>query len=204
MPNELISVIDIARIHGKRKQSIFKLLKRLGLEQVKGPGEGTHGQAVSYISQPDYELLQSELSSIKTDPGGSVEVESTPGVFYLIQLEPEHDPGRFKIGFASNIDERLRSHRTAAPLCQLVKTLPCKPLWEKTAIDSVCAGYERLYTEVFRALSLEEVESRCNRFFSRHARSFHLVIERPPPNQSLQPTANPLRGSSAAELGHYV
>ena len=25
-----------------------------------------------------------------------------------------------------------------------------------------------------------------------------------PPNQSLQPTANPLRGLSAAELGRYV
>lgn len=166
MPNELISVIDIARIHGKRKQSIFKLLKRSGIEQVKAPGEGTRGQAISYISQADYELLESELNSIESDPGGSVEAESTPGVFYLIQLEPDHDPGRFKIGFASNIDERLRSHRTVAPLCQIVKTWPCKPLWEKTAIDSVCAGYERLYTEVFRAPSLAEVESRCDRFFA--------------------------------------
>ena len=166
MPNELISVIDIARIHGKRKQSIFKLLKRFGIEQVKAPAEGSRGQAISYISQADYELLESELRSIESDPGGSVEAESTPGVFYLIQLEPEHDPGRFKIGFASNIDERLRSHHTVAPLCQLVKTWPCKPLWEKTAIDSVCAGYERLYTEVFRAPSLEEVSSRCDRFFA--------------------------------------
>ena len=166
MPNEMISVIDIAQIHGKRKQSIFKLLKRRGIEQVKAPGEGARGQAISYISQHDYEQLQPELSSIESDLGRSVEAEPTLGVFYLIQLEPEHDPGRFKIGFASNIDERLRSHRTAAPLCQLVKTWPCKPLWEKTAIDSVCAGYERLYTEVFRAPSLEEVELRCNRFFA--------------------------------------
>ena len=99
MPNELISVIDIARIHGRRKQSIFKLLKRFGIEQVKAPGEGARGQAISYISQADYELLESELGSIESEPGGSVETESTPGVFYLIQLEPEHDPERFKIGY---------------------------------------------------------------------------------------------------------
>ena len=44
MSDELISVIDIARIHGKRKQSIFKLLKRLGVEQVKATGENARGQ----------------------------------------------------------------------------------------------------------------------------------------------------------------
>ena len=35
----------------------------------------------------------------------------------------------------------------------------------------------------------------------RHARSFHLVMVHPPPNPALQPTANPLRGLSAAERG---
>ena len=166
MPDDLISVIDIAHNHGKRKQSIFKLLKRLGIEQVKVRREDARGQLVSYISQDDYLLLQAELRSLHPESAAKNEVKSAPGVFYLIQLEPEHDPGRFKVGFASNVDERLRSHRTAAPMCQLIKTWPCKSLWEKTAIDSICAGYERLHTEVFRAPSLEEIEARCNRFFA--------------------------------------
>ena len=128
---------------------------------------GAHNRAHEHAVATTHPAPQTGAGgAIESDPGGAVEAESTPGVFYLIQLEPEHDPGRFKIGFASNIDERLRSHRTVAPLCQIVKTWPCKPLWEKTAIDSVCAGYERLYTEVFRAPSLAEVESRCDRFFA--------------------------------------
>ena len=122
----------------KRKQSIFKLLKRRGIEQVKALGEGARGQAISYISQHDYEQLLPELSSTESDFGQSVEAEPTPGVFYLIQLEPEHDPGRFKIGFASNIDERLRSHRTAAPLCQLVKTWPCQATLGETPRSTAC------------------------------------------------------------------
>jgi hypothetical protein len=166
MREDLISVIEVARRHGKHKQSIFKLLKRFGIEQIKAMGDASRGQLVSYITQEDYALLLSELTSVDSESSFQNEAESSVGVFYLIQLEPEHDPERFKLGFASNIDERLRSHRTAAPLCQLIKTWPCKPLWEKTAIDSISAGYERLYTEVFRAPSRDEIEARGDRFFS--------------------------------------
>ena len=88
------------------------------------------------------------------------------GVFYLLCLEPEHDPHRFKVGFASNLNERLRHHRCAAPYTQVVKTWPCRRLWEKTAIECVTNGCERLHTEVFRAASLKSVEEKCNNFFA--------------------------------------
>lgn len=87
------------------------------------------------------------------------------GVFYLIQLEPEHDPGRFKLGFATNIEEGLRSHKTAAPFSKVLKTWPCKLLWEKTAIECASQGCVRLHTEVFRTESIDEVQSRCEQFF---------------------------------------
>jgi hypothetical protein len=80
-------------------------------------------------------------------------------------LEPNHDPGRFKLGFATNIDERLRSHKTAAPFSKLLKTWPCKLLWEKTAIDCVSQGCIQIYTEVFRTESIDVVLSRCYQFF---------------------------------------
>lgn len=165
MQDELISVIEIARIHDKRKQHVFKLLKRLGIEQVKALGEDSRGQKVAWISRDDYQILKTELEQSATQSEKMDDLDTALGVFYLIQLEPELDPGRFKVGFAANIDHRLRSHRTAAPLCRLVNTWRCKALWEKTAIDSICAGYERLYTEVFRAPSIEEVENRCESFF---------------------------------------
>ena len=38
-------------------------------------------------------------------------VSAEVGVFYLIQLEPQFDPGRFKVGFAANISDRLRALR---------------------------------------------------------------------------------------------
>ena len=85
------------------------------------------------------------------------------GFFYLLCLE---DPSRFKVGFASNLNERLRQHRCSAPYTQVVKTWPCRRLWEKTAIECVTDGCERLHTEVFRSQSLESVEQKCERFFT--------------------------------------
>ena len=165
MSKDFISVIDVADNLGRRKQHIFKVLKRLGIESVKQKNSDAKGQKIAYITAEEYEQVKgflagssdnSDTSSIQTDLGG---------VFYLIQLEPEHDPGRFKVGFATNIEERLRKHKTAAPYSKVLKTWSCKLLWEKTAIDCVSQGCERLHTEVFRTDSVDNVLARCEAFF---------------------------------------
>ena len=87
-------------------------------------------------------------------PADSVNSDSQEhpnAVFYVILLDPESDPGRFKVGFSTEVAERLRSHETFAPFSELVKTWPCKTLWENTAIDCIADGCERLAPEVFRA-----------------------------------------------------
>ena len=47
----------------------------------------------------------------------------------------------------------------------IVKTWPCKVLWERTAIESVTSGCERIYMEVFRTEDIRDVVERANRFF---------------------------------------
>ena len=88
------------------------------------------------------------------------------GFFYLIQLEPGHDPGRFKVGFTMDLEGRLRKHRYAAPFAQYLCSFPSKRVWERAAIDCVTNGCERLHTEVFRAERLAEIASRAQAFFS--------------------------------------
>ena len=103
-----------------------------------------------YLTQPKREgKIQNEAQS----------------VFYLILLEPEFDPGRFKLGFTADIDERIRSHRTVAPLLKVVKTWPCRLTWEKTAIDCITAYCEQIHTEVFRADDIQQVIERADKFF---------------------------------------
>ena len=129
----------------------------------------SRGQKVAHISAQSFEQLQEYFASADYvgEGNGNGRVDSsTSGVFYLIQLEPERDPLRFKLGFATNIEERLRSHKTAAPFSVVIKTWPCRFMWEKTAIESISRGCERIHTEVFRGEPIEVILERCEQFFA--------------------------------------
>jgi hypothetical protein len=88
------------------------------------------------------------------------------GYFYLIQLEPEYDPFRFKVGFTTDLTGRLRHHRCSAPFAEYLKNWPCRRTWERAAIDCTTVNTEQLHTEVFRCASLEAVLARAEQFFA--------------------------------------
>lgn len=88
------------------------------------------------------------------------------GCFYIIQLEPDLDPGRFKVGFTTELDGRLRKHRCSAPFSVVIRSWPCRRRWEPTALDAVADGAERLHTEVFRVPDIGIVLAQAQRFFS--------------------------------------
>jgi hypothetical protein len=186
---EWLSVIDIANHHGFLRATVFKTLKKMGIETRKERNSANGGQAIAYVTQADYQRIVARLS-VSTAPrdgededGDEEQWSAEFGVFYLLQLEPELDPGRFKVGFAASMPERLRQLRCSAPFVTVIKTWPCRRLWEKTAIDSVAAGCERLYTEVFRSGSLDEIMGRCDRFFAVMP-----PVQASTPNQALQQT----------------
>jgi len=175
MTENTISVIDLASQHGMRKQTIFKILKRLGIETRKRLGDSNtnRGQAIAYITNEEARRLADEIQSGRASKGSTHEdyastseaILAEQGVFYLLQLEPDHDPERFKVGFATSLPERLRSLRCSAPFTKVLATWPCKRLWEKTAIECVTEGCQRLHTEVFRTQSINAVRAKCERFF---------------------------------------
>ena len=160
MSEELISVADLASQFGKRKQTVFKVLRRLRIEPRKLRSSDRRGQLVSYVTAQESRLVAAELRSAGPVSKSGDEVaapsEALPdehGVFYLLLLEPEHDP------------ERLRALRCSAPFTKVVRTWPCKMLWERTAIDCVTEGCKQLHTEVFRTQSIEPVLQRREQFF---------------------------------------
>jgi len=170
MIEHLISVIDAANKLGIRKQQLFKVIKRLGISTTKHKSSDHRGQPISYISNNDFDLIVNEYVNTSGYGDGEGTVKTSEqldhGVFYLIQLEPDHDPGRFKVGFASNMPERLRSHRCSAPFSMVLQTWPCHVLWERTAIDSVTQGCEKIHTEVFRTTDIAAVQEKCDMFFA--------------------------------------
>ncbi len=162
----LISISDIARSHGRRKQAVHKTVKRLSLNVVKCVGPSTRGQQASHIAVQDYETHRQQFDADTVTASAAVSPERPETVFYLILTEPELDPGRFKLGFSTDVAERLRSHRTSAPFSRIVREWSCKALWEKTAIDCIADGCERLGPEMFRTDDIEEIIDRADRFFA--------------------------------------
>ena len=170
-PDDLVSVIDIAEELGVLKQTVFKITKRLGIEaqKVRDPSRGN--QSVSFVTPAEAKRVITEYTSNMNsgDPDataiGDLATSSDIGFFYLIQLEPEHDSGRFKVGFAANMKDRLRKHRCSAPYATVVATWPSRRIWERTAIDCVTEGCEQIHTEVFRADTIDDVHARGNAFF---------------------------------------
>lgn len=155
------------RRSAKISRHLFKIITRLRIEKRLERSKDARGQQIAFISADDFERLKEYLVSPYSPRDASDIIDSaSSGVFYLIQLEPQHDPNRFKLGFATNIEERLRSHRTAAPFSKVIKTWPCRLLWEKTAIESISRGCERIHTEVFRGENIETILTRCEHFFA--------------------------------------
>lgn len=169
-----IAIVDLADELQVRKQRIFKILPRLGIRPSQRREASRGNQNVATVSQSDAAAIRSEIekASASSSTDGSrlgstaVFLSDDVGFFYLIQLEPEHDARRFKVGFTMDLDGRLQKHRCSAPFAQYVGTWPCKRVWERAAIDCATSGCEQLHTEVFRAESLEQVTTRAQSFFS--------------------------------------
>lgn len=166
MSKSLVPVSEVAEQLGKNKQHLFKVMDRLGIERKLEKSASARGQKIAFIDEDAITKLKEHFLEYDEAPDQRLFDSNSSGVFYLIQLEPEHDPGRFKLGFATNIEERLRAHRTAAPFSKVLNTWPCKLLWEKTAIESITRDCKQIHTEVFRHESLAEIENRCNSFFN--------------------------------------
>jgi hypothetical protein len=180
---EYISVIDVATQLGRRKQTIFKVMKRLGIEPVKRRDASSGNQQVSYITRDAVIAIRRDLESVegvaRDIPALLDDLEQ--GVFYLVQLEPDIDPVRFKVGFTVSIQERLTKLRCSAPFAVVVGTWSCRRRWERTAIDCVTATCAQLHTEVFRTTSLEAVRRRCSEFFDLMAQVSEPVTVRDDP-----------------------
>lgn len=92
---------------------------------------------------------------------------SQGGRFYIVQLVPDLDPRRVKLGWAVDPLKRLAQHRCAAPTAQLLGTWPCaNPRAEKAAIRTIADGYHALSGEVFDCDSIDALLSRTASYFA--------------------------------------
>jgi hypothetical protein len=171
---ERIAIVDLADDLQVRKQRIFKVLPRLGIRPTQRREINRGNQNVATVSQIEAAAIRVEIEKTALSSsadgarfgGPAVFTSDDIGFFYLIQLEPDHDAGRFKVGFTMDLDGRLQKHRCSAPFARYFGTWPCRRVWERAAIDCATNGCEQLHTEVFRAAALDQVASQAQSFFS--------------------------------------
>jgi len=161
-----ISIKELANRLGMDRSHARRYVLRLGYAFHKRRTQDSGGQLTLCVSTSEAD----EIVSQRVGQGftaSTVIAVSDVGIFYVIQLVPELDPKRLKLGFAESIDQRLSQHRTVAPTAKVLRAWPCKRTWELTAMDSLTRLDCRLIlNEVFECDDPEALVERGNAFFS--------------------------------------
>ena len=189
--------------------SIKKLAQRLGMDRsharryVLKLGYSFHKRRTSdsrsqlTLCVPAFEA--EAIGAHRANQGftaSTIVVVADVGVFYVIQLVPELDPRKLKLGFAESLEQRLGQHRTAAPTAKVLQAWPCERSWELTAIDALTSvGCRLILNEVFECDDPDALVQRGEAFFHM----LPLPSERLPLSES-----SPLirQSSDAQRAGH--
>ena len=176
-----VAIVDLADDLGEHKAWLFKIAKSLKINKIMRRDLDRSGQSVATVSLADAEairrVVQEKRQDARPGKGDEDDRDMALGHFYVIRLEPELDPGRIKLGFTTELEGRIRKHRTVAPFAIYEKSWPCRRSWERTAMDGATFDLEKLHVEVFRAESLDAVIARIDKFFDSMP---VLISERPP------------------------
>ena len=154
---EYMTLSSLANELGLDRSNLIKYVKKHGIETHKRRTADSRGQLTLAVTHSQAD----QVRQMRQQEGFGVEAVapiSDSGEFYIIQLVPELDPRRLKLGFAENVNVRLAQHRTAAPTAKVLKSWPCKRAWEKTVMDALTIRWCRLIqSEVFECDSYENL-----------------------------------------------
>jgi hypothetical protein len=167
--DDLVSMKRLAELLGVDRSYARRYAIRNGFVPARQRTADTGNQASLAWSKDDVErllALRAEQGfSLNGEDGAAINTEH--GWFYVIQLVPELDARRIKLGFACSVEQRLCEHRTAAPTAQLAGKWPCRRSWEQTVIAALTAdGCRLLLNEVFECDDSAELLGRADRFFA--------------------------------------
>lgn len=166
MSDEFVSLKQLATEVGMDRSHARRYVLKLGITPHKRRTPDSANQLTLVLTQEEADRVRS-LRSEQGFLDTSKPMATGVGVFYIIQLVPELDPKRIKLGFADEVASRLSQHRTAAPTAKLVKLWPCKRAWETTVMDALTAiGCRLILNEVFECDDLAELISKGDALFA--------------------------------------
>jgi hypothetical protein len=167
MSESYIPINDIAHTLGMDKSRARRYILENGFSFVRIRTRDSKGQLTLALSPEDTEEVIRLRRSQGFNLAAQVAVIIDRGAFYIIQPVPDLDPRRVKLGFATNVQQRLNSYRTLSPTAALLKQWACRVAWEKTAIDSITrSGCIGIGGEVYTCDDIDEVVAHGDAFFA--------------------------------------
>ncbi|HET6882900.1 MAG TPA: type II toxin-antitoxin system VapC family toxin [Pirellulales bacterium] len=152
--DQLVPLQRLAREMRVDRSHFRRYVVRLGITPQKRHTPDSGNKLVVTVTAHEADRIRAARRQQGYEVDG-LQVEAVVGVFYVVQLVPELDPNRVKLGFADDAAARLAQHRTAAPTAKLLKTWPCKRSSEFTVIDALSAANCKLIlNEVYECCDL--------------------------------------------------
>jgi hypothetical protein len=167
MPSDkFVSIKELAKRLGIDHRYAIRYVRKLGYSFHNRRTSDSRNQLTLCVTSSEAEGICSQRRTQGFEASTVVAVPEI-GVFYVIQLVPELDPKRLKLGFAESINQRLSQHRTACPTARVLRAWPCKRSWEITALDALPrVGCRLINNEVFECEDPQALVERGNAFFS--------------------------------------
>jgi len=149
------------------RRNVGAIKAKFNFEPKKLKTATSKGALVACLKSDDAEKFIRFYKS-KGNPKSILNNNRNYGYFYLIQLIPEFQSNRIKIGFADDVDKRLKEHQTSSPTAKLLGSWPCKRVWDRAVMDS-------LTREDCKHVLNEVYEGDVNGFIDRAEKFFELM-----------------------------
>jgi hypothetical protein len=163
--DEFVAIKDLAKRLGMDRSHARRYVLKLGYTFHKRRTPDSGSQLTLCVTSAEADQIVSQRAD-KGFIASTVVAVSDVGVFYVIQLVPDLDTKRLKLGFAESLEQRLSQHRTAAPTACVLRAWPCKRSWEITAIDALTReGCRLILNEVFECDEPDSLVARGDAFF---------------------------------------
>lgn len=160
-----ISIKHLAEELGMDRSHARRYVLKLGVRPQKRRTRDSGSQLTLTVTADEKQAILKHRSDHGFSSQGKP-VQAEAGVFYVIQLVPELDPKRIKLGFAIDLKDRLLQHRTAAPTAKVLQSWPCKRSWEVTVMDCLSSvACRHILNEVFECDWLDDLIMRGNELF---------------------------------------
>lgn len=164
--SDYVTLKELADILGLDRSNARKLVLKYGFTPLRLRTKESGNQVSLALTKEDADRLL-EIRNAQGFSATPKPMNDDAGYFYVIQLIPEYNPNRVKLGFAVDVQARFQTHRTSAPTAVLLGFWPCRFTWEKAAIASITRiESANLVNEVYECENIERLLERVQTFFA--------------------------------------